>query len=293
MTVAQDPEEGRPFSLWLYLAVVFSVSWPFQFAMLFLARSWKSAMAFSCTSMIMVGVGTFICGRHIFRDGFVTAQWKWGKPAHHVAVIAFVVFLWVLPTFMDVSAGSAQLPPGITAASILITLSLMIPLLLPAAFGEEIGWRGYLLPRIARTATPRKAVLLHSFIWWVWHIPLVGVPILLEARDASLEFGIAPAFTVPFMLLVGILAGTMQGVIFAFVWARSASLAVVTVYHVAYDAIRDSIVVNIMTGPLVEWWASVIICVVGALLLWKGDWRALAAPKPANPNPEPKSQKEG
>ncbi|MEW6115035.1 MAG: hypothetical protein AB1664_23100, partial [Thermodesulfobacteriota bacterium] len=48
--------EGRPFSLWLYLAVVFSVSWPFQLAMLFLARSWKSAMAFSCASMIMVGV---------------------------------------------------------------------------------------------------------------------------------------------------------------------------------------------------------------------------------------------
>ncbi|MFZ5865662.1 MAG: CPBP family intramembrane glutamic endopeptidase [Thermodesulfobacteriota bacterium] len=285
--------EGRPFSLWLYLAVVFSVSWPFQLAMLFLARSWKSAMAFSCASMIMVGVGTFICGRYIFRDGFATAQWRWGKPVYYVAVIAFVAFLWVLPTAMDISAGSAEIPPGITTGSILITLSLMIPLLLPAAFGEEIGWRGYLLPRLARANTPRKAVLLHSLIWWVWHIPLVGVPILLEARDASLEFGIGPALTVPFMLLVGILAGTMQGVIFGFVWARSASLAVVTAYHVAYDAIRDSIVVNIVTGPLVEWWASLVICVVGALLLWKGDWRALAASMRADPNPELKSQEEG
>jgi len=280
--------EGRRFSLWLYLVVVFSVSWPFQMAMLFLARSWKSAMALSCASMIMVGVGTFICGRYIFRDGFATAQWRWGKPAHYVAVIAFVAFLWVLPTVMDISAGSAEIAEGIATGSILITLSLMIPLLLPAAFGEEIGWRGYLLPRIARTTSPRKAVLLHSLIWWVWRVPLVGVPILLEARDASLAFGIAPALAVSFMVLVGILAGTMQGVIFGFVWARSASLAVVTAYHVAYDAIRDSIVVNIMTGPLVEWWASAIICVVGALLLWKGDWHEKGAHRQADPNPEPK-----
>ena len=52
------------------------------------------------------------------------------------------------------------------------------------ALGEEIGWRGYLLPRLMPLGKVR-AYLLLGIIWGLWHMPLVligftypGQPIL-------------------------------------------------------------------------------------------------------------------
>ncbi|MBX7254751.1 MAG: CPBP family intramembrane metalloprotease [Candidatus Hydrogenedentes bacterium] len=70
--------------------------------------------------------------------------------------------------------------PGILTASI-----LMGPVLNGLfAFGEELGWRGYLLPRLMPLGK-RKAYLIVGVIWGLWHAPLIlvgfnypGYPIL-------------------------------------------------------------------------------------------------------------------
>lgn len=50
------------------------------------------------------------------------------------------------------------------------------PLLnLVPALGEELGWRGYLLPRLLKTTTPAKAVLISGAIWGVWHAPMIAM----------------------------------------------------------------------------------------------------------------------
>ncbi|SEO60914.1 CAAX protease self-immunity [Halogranum amylolyticum] len=42
------------------------------------------------------------------------------------------------------------------------------------AFGEELGWRAYLLPKLLPLGT-RRATLLVGLIWGVWHWPLVAM----------------------------------------------------------------------------------------------------------------------
>lgn len=37
--------------------------------------------------------------------------------------------------------------------------------------GEELGWRGYLLPRLQRDRSPVRATFLLSGIWALWHLP--------------------------------------------------------------------------------------------------------------------------
>ncbi len=39
--------------------------------------------------------------------------------------------------------------------------------------GEELGWRGYLLPKLLQVTTQRKAVLISGFIWGFWHLPVI------------------------------------------------------------------------------------------------------------------------
>ncbi|MFN7133335.1 MAG: CPBP family intramembrane glutamic endopeptidase, partial [Myxococcales bacterium] len=48
-----------------------------------------------------------------------------------------------------------------------------VPLLLLAgSFGEELGWRGFLLPHLQRRWTALTASLLLAGLWLVWHLPL-------------------------------------------------------------------------------------------------------------------------
>lgn len=42
-------------------------------------------------------------------------------------------------------------------------------------FGEETGWRGYLLPALQRRFSPLGATLVLAAVWGVWHLPMFAV----------------------------------------------------------------------------------------------------------------------
>ena len=67
--------------------------------------------------------------------------------------------------------------------------------------------------------------------------------------------------------------------LYAYIWTMTQSLAVVTVYHAAFDQIRDEIEVSIGYGSLVEIWQMLTLTILGGLLLWKGNWKHLTARK--------------
>lgn len=92
---------------------------------------------------------------------------------------------------------------------------------------------------------------LRPWLFWLAAIPLASF-----------------VFIVPSML-------ELNAVIYAYVWSATQSLAVSSVYHAAYDEIRDAIEKSIGFGLLVSLWEMAMTTVIGAILLWRGNWQPL------------------
>jgi membrane protease YdiL (CAAX protease family) len=75
----------------------------------------------------------------------------------------------------QVTSTGVGMDPWLLAA-IQIASALTIAPIINALFalGEEVGWRGYLLPKLAPLGY-RRAVVLSGLVWGVWHWPLIAM----------------------------------------------------------------------------------------------------------------------
>ena len=56
--------------------------------------------------------------------------------------------------------------------TLILALQMLPMMVLWGAF-EEIGWRGFLVPELARVMSGAKASLVVGFVWGLWHVPQV------------------------------------------------------------------------------------------------------------------------
>ncbi len=99
------------------------------------------------------------------------------------AAFYFAIFPQRFDSSLSVLTGSLQQSPAAPALSgpilLLLTLVQMIIIgpvinLIPT-MGEELGWRGYLLPKLRELFSDRAALLLSGIIWGIWHAPIIAV----------------------------------------------------------------------------------------------------------------------
>jgi len=88
----------------------------------------------------------------------------------------------VLPRSAAHAARDARRPWNIA----LIVGAIMIST--PVQSGEEIGWRGYALPRLAARMGFARAGVLLGVIWAAWHLPFFFVPGIDMYRQSFLLF---------------------------------------------------------------------------------------------------------
>lgn len=63
------------------------------------------------------------------------------------------------------------------------------------ATGEELGWRGWLLPRLAERTNRLNATLATAGVWGAWHAPLLLSGALPAATFLLMVFGLSALFT--------------------------------------------------------------------------------------------------
>lgn len=248
----------KPFSLITYFGVVILLSWPFQIAYGFLGQPYRPLLL---VSMVMAGVATFVCGKWIFKDGFKTAGWSWGKPQYYFYVLLLALVLWAFPSLVEQAMGWYLPKPNKGFSDLApFFLSSFLLTIIPA-FGEEFSWRGYLLPRLLIKYSPRKALLLHGLITWLWHLPVLFT--MAVELDGNLFANAIVIFGVSFVPTI------MHAVVFAYIWGKSGSLAVVTFYHILFDEIRDTFDETFGFGFFGNYWQMLILILLGIWILKK------------------------
>ena len=92
------------------------------------------------------------------------------------------------------------------------------------AFLEEIGWRGWMLPRLIKQFNVRKGIFIGSLIWALWHLPFILSGILyLKAVPVYLI-----SVTNPF----GIFGA---GLVISWFWTKTKSIWIVSIAHGALN----------------------------------------------------------
>lgn len=90
-------------------------------------------------------------------------RWRVPLPWYLVA-LGLPALIALLAATCSVLFGPAVLRVG--------TLSAIDFILVVLVVGEELGWRGYALPKLLERFSPLVASLIVGAVWWLWHLPL-------------------------------------------------------------------------------------------------------------------------
>jgi membrane protease YdiL (CAAX protease family) len=115
-----------------------------------------------------------------------------------------------------------------TATDWAINLVINTVIMTVIILGEEIGWRGYMLPRMQQLTDKRRAAILTGFAHGLFHLPLILIATTYDA--AGSRWIVAPA------AVVTITAG---GVFYAWLRDRSGSLWPVALAHNSVNTVFD------------------------------------------------------
>jgi membrane protease YdiL (CAAX protease family) len=116
--------------------------------------------------------------------------------------------------------------------------------------GEEIGWRGYALPKLLQSHSAITASVILGVLWGGWHLPTFFVP---GAPQAGIPF-------IAFLLFT-----TGASVLFTWLHLRTGgSLLIATLFH---GAINSFGFVNSALDPASRWWLTGAVYVVAAVLV--------------------------
>ncbi len=130
--------------------------------------TWMPAVAaLVCAAVLYGRLGVSDLGRRLL---LWRVNWWW-YPVVLLGPLVFALMVAGIAVLLGEPWGAAR-PPAMTLSIPVLALTFLI-LVLTDGFGEELGWRGYLLPRLLSRYRAIPASLILGLYWWLWHLPLV------------------------------------------------------------------------------------------------------------------------
>jgi CAAX protease family protein len=178
----------------------------------------------------------------------------------YVFALGYIAAIKLIAAFI-IRLTSGAWPPFAHVPWLLLFAGAVFSTLVGGQVGEELGWRGYLLPRLAEHIGLRAAGLVVGVVWALWHLPLFYFP---GADLAGQSFPI-------FLLLVTALSVAMT-------WLYSktgGSLLLMMLFHAAMNN-TTGIVPSASVAPggpmsfgasAMAWWTLALLWVAAIVFL--------------------------
>lgn len=304
----------------IFLVVTFALSWAYEFGVIYPANSDDLSSLPPAAVQLLVGavmiapaIGVAIT-RLVTKEGFrgtshiapvdFRRTWKYWAMGYFgpflLIVAGAALYYLVVPDSFDAEMGYVEtmLPP--LEASDFKTWGLPIALAAAAVapianiftcFGEEWGWRGYLLPKLLERHRVIPTLLASGIIWGLWHAPLT-----LIGHNYGLGY---PGYPVTGIFAMCCFC-TVIGVFMSFVTMKSGSCIPAALAHgslngtVSLSYVFATSASNPFVGPaatgIIGGMGFVFAAVILAALLWQAERRGEAPMRTreeAKPAPSP------
>ena len=227
--------------IWLFLIITFVITYAWTIGLIWPRVLGRDAatlsgeeqlinVALTAVLMFFPALGVLIT-RLVTREGFKNAMLHlnlrgnvryyligWFGPMV-LTLLGTLLYFVVCPSEFSLTAYQAQMDtvplPETLFWVVQVLLMLIAPLLnLVPCFGEEWGWRGYLLPKVAARMKFLPTVLLTGFIWGIWH-----APIIVAGHNYGMSYPGYPWWGIIAMCMFCIVAGTL----FSFITLKTKS----------------------------------------------------------------------
>jgi membrane protease YdiL (CAAX protease family) len=175
----------------LFLVITLTLSSLFYFLIIHSGKISGGSGLFSTGLMWSPGIAAIITCL-ILKLKISELGWQWGKTSIQIwnysipLLYAFVAYciIWICgfggfynQDFIVLKAeafGFKNISPSIMiVVYVLLTGTIGIIKSCANALGEEIGWRGFLVPRLFNNLGYTKTALLSGLIWSIWHYPIL------------------------------------------------------------------------------------------------------------------------
>ena len=186
--------------IWLFLIITFVITYAWTIGLIwprvlgrdaasFTAEETLVNTALTAALMFFPAIGVLIT-RLFTREGLKNAMLHlnlkgnvryyligWFGPMV-LTLLGTVIYFVVCPSEFTLTTYKATMETQPMSSAMFWALQAVLmcvaPLLnLIPCFGEEWGWRGYLLPKVAQRMKFLPSVLLTGFIWGIWHAPII------------------------------------------------------------------------------------------------------------------------
>lgn len=258
---------GHTRSLFGFFALVFALTW---IAWLTSARLGLLAGGFFATGGLVFLLGLFapalvalgLTWHYEGRDAVVALLARIGRwrvePQWYLIALGYTVAIKLL------AAGIARLVTGTWPAFGETPWPLMIGGIVISTWvqaGEEVGWRGYALPRLWQHLGLGGAAIVLGVIWALWHLPLFFIP---GTGSDTQSFPI-------YLIIVTNISVAMAWVY----WKTGGSLLLVMFMHASFNNTNGVVPASLpypvsplsLDGSVVAWCTVAVSSLVSALLL--------------------------
>ena len=160
-----------------------------------------------------------------------------------VALVVSASIVFVVPYGAADLLGSIAFKPLGTSMSAWLdgatSLAMDIIFVTILAFTEEIGWRGYLLPRVQTLVSKRRAALVVGFLHGMFHVPLMVFT--TTYNNIGSRWIVVPTVVVTV---------TFAGVFYAWLKERSGSVWPAALAHGTVNVLIDGTAYAVVLSPV-------------------------------------------